>query len=57
MVAKAAETAPIAIGQGAKLETKLRKMAATGGEKFTRLNALEPHTQIVILTNELIFVN
>jgi hypothetical protein len=55
--AKPAETAPIAIGQGAKPEAKLRKMAATGGEKFTPLNALERHTQIVLLTNELIFVN
>ncbi len=55
--AKTAETAPIAIGEVAELEAKLRKRAATSGEKFTPLNALERHTQVVILTNELIFVN
>ena len=55
--AKTAETAPIAIGRAAELEAKLRKKAASSREKFTPLNALERHTQIFLLTNELIFVN
>jgi len=55
--AKTAETAPIAIGRAAELEAKLRKKAATSGDKFTPLNALERYTQIVLLTNELIFLN
>jgi cytochrome c553 len=55
---KTSETAPIAIGQAAELEAKLRKKAAASADgKLTPLNALERYTQIILLTNELIFVN
>ncbi len=55
---KTAENAPIAIGQAEALEAKLRKKAANSGTtQMQPLNALERYTQIVLLTNELIFLN
>ena len=53
---KTGETPSIAIGQAAELEAKLRKKA-TGGTQMQPLNALERYTQIILLTNELIFLN
>ncbi len=54
---KTAETAPVAIGQADALEAKLRKKAAAGNTQMQPLNALERYTQIIMLTNELIFLN
>ncbi len=52
---KTGETAPVAIGQAAELEAKLRKKSGTS--QMQPLNALERYTQIILLTNELIFLN
>ncbi|MEO6739510.1 MAG: DUF1549 and DUF1553 domain-containing protein, partial [Chthoniobacteraceae bacterium] len=54
---KTAETSPVAIGQAEALEAKLRKKAAAGNAQMQPLNALERYTQIILLTNELIFLN
>jgi hypothetical protein len=57
---KTSETPSIAIGQAAELENKLRRKAAAAGgagAQIQPLNALERYTQIVLLTNELIFLN
>ena len=54
---KTGETTSIPLGQAAELDAKLRKKAATAGGNFQPLTALERYTQIILLTNELIFVN
>ncbi len=55
---KTGETAPIAVGNAEVLEAKLRKKAALSGTaQMQPLNALERYTQIILLTNELIFLN
>ena len=50
----ASETPGLAIGQADALEDKVRKK--TGGQ-FQPLNPLERYTQIILLTNEMIFLN
>ena len=54
---KTTETSPVAIGEAEALEAKLRKKAAAGNTQMQPLSALERYTQIILLTNELIFLN
>ena len=52
---KTSETPGIAIGEAEALEAKLRKKSGT--TQMQPLNPLERYTQIILLTNELIFLN
>ena len=52
---KLSETPGVAIGQAQALENKLRKTSP--GTQIQPLNPMERYTQIVLLTNELIFLN
>ncbi len=53
--APTSETQGIAIGKAAEIESKLRKK--NGDAQFQPLTPLQRYTQIILLTNELIFLN